>query len=185
LISNEPGFVIFFTGYSGAGKTTLAEALSDYFVNTLELPVEILDGDRVRELLCSDLGFSKEHRDLNIKRIGFVASLIARQGGIVLCAAIAPYDNARKEARNLVESYGGKFILVHVATSLKTCEHRDVKGLYAKARAGIIKEFTGISDPYEIPEDAELAFDTTYMSVDQCLNMLVAYLIDEGLLVSD
>jgi len=142
-------------------------------------PVTLLDGDIVRKNLSSELGFSKEHRDLNICRIGFVASEITKNGGIALCAPIAPYDNVRKQVKRMIEAVGG-FILIHVATPLEVCEQRDRKGLYAKARAGVIKEFTGISDPYEQPTDAELTIDTTTMSPEECVQQIILHLEKEG-----
>ena len=141
--------------------------------------VTLLDGDSVRRLLSSELGFSKEHRDLNIRRIGFVAAEITACGGIAICAAIAPYDCLRKELRTRVES-AGTFILVHVATPLSVCEQRDIKGLYAKARAGILPNFTGISDPYEKPADAELTIDASCGSVEDEVETIVSYLIQNG-----
>ncbi len=152
---HNQGFTVFFTGLSGAGKSTIANVL---LVKLLEIggrPVTLLDGDIVRKHLSSELGFSKEHRDVNIRRIGFVASEITKNGGIAICAPIAPYDAIRKEVRSMIAPLGG-FVLVHVDTPIEVCEMRDAKGLYARARAGIIKEFTGISDPYEAPEDAEV-----------------------------
>src|ERR1700758_3745769 len=146
---HKQGVTIFFTGLSGSGKSTIANVL---LVKLLEMggrPVTILDGDVVRKHLSSELGFSKEHRDINIRRIGYVASEITKNGGIAICAPIAPYDLTRKDVRAMVEA-GGGFILVHVSTSLEVCEARDRKGLYAKARAGALPEFTGISDPYEV-----------------------------------
>jgi sulfate adenylyltransferase len=169
------GFTVFFTGLSGAGKSCLANAL---LVKLLELggrPVTLLDGDIVRKHLSSELGFSKEHRDLNIRRIGFVASEVTKNGGIALCAPIAPYDETRKAVRAMVAPLGG-FVLVHVATPLDVCEARDRKGLYAKARSGIVKEFTGISDPYEAPQDAELTIDTSGISPDEGANQVLLYL---------
>jgi sulfate adenylyltransferase len=169
------GFTVFFTGLSGAGKSTIANA---FLVKLLEMggrPVTLLDGDIVRKNLSSELGFSREHRDLNILRIGFVASEITKNGGIAICAPIAPYDATRKQVREAVEEVGG-FVLVHVATPLEVCEDRDRKGLYAKARAGIIPEFTGISDPYEEPEDAELVIDTTDLEPDEAANQVMLYL---------
>src|SRR3712207_4902769 len=139
----KQGLTVFFTGLSGSGKSTIANGL---MVKLLELggrPVTMLDGDLVRKNLSSELGFSKEHRDINIRRIGYVASEITKNGGIAICAPIAPYDQTRKDVRSMIEE-GGGFILVHVATSLEECEARDRQGFYAKARAGIIKEFTGI-----------------------------------------
>ena len=168
------GFTVFFTGLSGSGKSTIANAL---LVKLLEMggrTVTMLDGDLVRKNLSSELGFSKEHRDLNIRRIGYVASEITKAGGIAICAPIAPYDNTRRHVRSLVESNGG-FVLVHVATSLEVCESRDRKGLYAKARAGLIPEFTGISDPYEEPTDAEVTIDTTALP-EEAANQIILYL---------
>ena len=151
-------------------------------VKLLELggrPVTLLDGDLVRKHLSSELGFSKEHRDINIRRIGFVASEITKNGGIAICAPIAPYDNIRKENRALIEK-GGGYILVHVSTPLEVCEQRDRKGLYAKARVGIVKEFTGISDPYEEPKDADLTIDTTDMTPEEAAHQVLLHLEREG-----
>src|SRR4051795_12336203 len=153
------GVTVFLTGLSGAGKSTISDAL----VASLEAegrPVTVLDGDVVRTHLSSELTFSREHRDLNIRRIGFVAGEVVKHGGTVVVAAIAPYEQAREEARALVEEHG-RFVLVHLSTPLEVCEQRDVKGLYAKARAGEIREFTGVSDPYEPPADPELVIDTS------------------------
>src|SRR3712207_75293 len=155
----RPGVTVFLTGLSGAGKSTIADAL----VAALEAdghPVTALDGDVVRTHLSSELSFSREHRDLNIRRIGFVAGEVVKHGGTVVVAAIAPYEAAREEARRLVEK-NGRFVLLHPATPLEVCEARDVKGLYAKARAGEIPEFTGVSDPYEPPARAEVTIDTS------------------------
>ena len=173
---SKQGVTIFFTGLSGSGKSTVANAL---LVKLLEMggrPVTLLDGDVVRKNLSSELGFSKEHRDLNIQRIGYVASEITKNGGIAICAPIAPYAAVRKLNRELIESTGGGYILVHISTPVEVCEQRDRKGLYAKARAGIIKEFTGISDPYEVPEDADLTIDTTDISPEEAANMVVLHL---------
>lgn len=156
---HQQGFTVFFTGLSGSGKSTIANAL---MVKLLELggrAVTLLDGDIIRKHLSSELGFSREHRNLNILRIGFVASEITRNGGIAICAPIAPYVATRRQVREMIAPFGG-FIEVHVATPLAVCEERDRKGLYAKARAGILKEFTGISDPYEAPEQPDLTLDT-------------------------
>jgi len=177
----EQGFTVFFTGLSGSGKSTIANAL---FVKFLELggrPVTLLDGDIVRKHLSSELGFSKAHRDLNIMRIGFVASEITKNGGIALCAPIAPYDAVRKEVRGMVQPSGG-FVLVHLSTPLEVCEERDRKGMYAKARAGILKEFTGISDPYEAPEDAEVTLDTSGLTPEQAADAVFDYLEEQGFL---
>jgi len=173
--------ILWLTGLSGSGKSTIANAL---FVKFLELggrPVTLLDGDIVRKHLSSELGFSKAHRDINIMRIGFVASEITKNGGIALCAPIAPYDALRKEVRGMIQPYGG-FVLVHLATPLEVCEQRDRKGMYAKARAGILKEFTGISDPYEVPEDAEITLDTTDLTPEQAADAVFDYLETQGFL---
>ncbi len=175
----KQGFTVFFTGLSGAGKSTLANVL---LVKLLEMggrPVTLLDGDIVRKNLSSELGFSKEHRDINIRRIGFVASEITKNGGIALCAPIAPYERVRREVRELIEP-GGGFILVHVCTPIGVCEDRDRKGLYAKARQGIIKEFTGISDPYEEPVEPELTIDTSDLSPDEAVQKIILHLEREG-----
>ena len=154
-----PGVTVFLTGLSGAGKSTVADALVAEL--TAEgRPVTVLDGDVVRTHLSSELSFSREDRDLNIRRIGFVAGEVVKHGGTVVVAAIAPYDDAREQARALVEEHG-RFLLVHLSTPLEVCEQRDVKGLYARARAGEIREFTGISDPYELPSRADLTIDTS------------------------
>jgi sulfate adenylyltransferase len=175
------GITIFFTGLSGAGKSTIVQVLHAKLMERGERTVTVLDGDLVRKTLSSELGFSRAHRDLNIHRIGFVASEVTRHGGIALCAPIAPYDAARKDVRAMIEPSGG-FVLVHVATAIDVCEQRDRKGLYAKARAGLIQEFTGISDPYEIPADPELTIDTAAMQPDQAAELIVRYLEREGFL---
>ena len=173
------GFTVFFTGLSGSGKSTIANALLVKFLELGGRPVTLLDGDLVRRNLSSELGFSKEHRDINIRRIGYVASEITKNGGIAVCAPIAPYDAVRKDVRATIEPLGG-FVLVHVDTPLEVCEQRDLKGLYAKARAGIIKEFTGISDPYEAPADAELAIDTTALTPDEAAQRIILHLEKVG-----
>ena len=173
------GFTVFFTGLSGSGKSTIANAL---MVKLLEMggrPVTLLDGDIVRTNLSSELGFSKEHRDINIRRIGFVASEITKNGGIAICAPIAPYRDTRDWVHELIDPVGG-FVLVHVSTPLEVCEQRDRKGLYAKARAGIIKEFTGISDPYEDPIAPDLAIDTTDVTPDEAANRVLLHLESMG-----
>jgi sulfate adenylyltransferase len=142
-------------------------------------PVTLLDGDLVRKHLSSELGFSKEHRDINIRRIGYVASEITKNGGIAICAPIAPYDATRKEIRAMIDPVGG-FILVHLSTSVDVCERRDRKGLYAKARAGILKEFTGISDPYEEPADAEVRINTAELSAAEAAQEIILHLEREG-----
>ena len=176
---HQQGFCMFFTGLSGAGKSTLANAL---MVKLMELGgrrVTLLDGDIVRKNLSSELGFSREHRDLNIRRIGYVASEIVKNGGIAICAPIAPYTATRRDVRDAIEEFGG-FIEVHVATSLEICEERDRKGLYAKARAGLIKEFTGISDPYEVPENAEMTIDTATLSPEEAAQRMLVKLESLG-----
>jgi sulfate adenylyltransferase len=175
----EQGLAVFFTGLSGAGKSTLARALSTRLREIGGRNVTLLDGDHVRKLLSSELGFSREHRDLNILRIGYVAAEVARHGGLAICAPIAPYEGTREEARRMIEEHGG-FLLVHVATPLEVCEARDRKGLYAKARAGIIKEFTGISDTYEAPSDADLTIDTTDLCPAEAVERIVSELAARG-----
>lgn len=156
---NERGFSIFFTGLSGSGKSTLANGLMVKLLEDGRRPVTLLDGDIVRTHLSSELGFSKEHRSINIQRIGYVASEITKNFGIAICAPIAPYQADRQAVRKMISHFGG-FIEVYVNTSLEVCERRDVKGLYAKARQGIVKEFTGISDPYEEPQNAEIVINS-------------------------
>jgi sulfate adenylyltransferase len=176
---HKQGVTIFFTGLSGSGKSTIANALVTKFLEMGGRPVTLLDGDLVRKNLSSELGFSKEHRDINIRRIGYVASEITKNGGIAICAPIAPYDATRKAVRAMIEAFGG-FILVHAATSIDVCEQRDRKGLYAKARAGIVKEFTGISDPYEAPTDAEVVIDTAELSPEEAAQTIILHLEREG-----
>jgi sulfate adenylyltransferase len=175
----KQGVTIFFTGLSGSGKSTIANVLLTKFLEVGGRPVTLLDGDLVRKHLSSELGFSKEHRDINIRRIGYVASEITKNGGIAICAPIAPYDATRKHVRQMIEPYGG-FILVHIATSVEVCEQRDRKGLYAKARAGILKEFTGISDPYEAPTDAEVTINTGELSPEEAAQEVILHLEREG-----
>jgi sulfate adenylyltransferase len=176
---HKQGFTVFFTGLSGSGKSTIANVLLTKFLEVGGRPVTILDGDMVRKNLSSELGFSKEHRDINIRRIGYVASEITKNGGIAICAPIAPYESVRSEVRSMIEPEGG-FILVHVATPIEVCEDRDRKGLYAKARAGIIKEFTGVSDPYETPTDADVVIDTGAMSAEEAAQQIILHLEREG-----
>jgi sulfate adenylyltransferase len=170
---------VLFTGLSGSGKSTIANALLSKFLEMGGRPVSLLDGDLVRKNLSSELGFSKEHRDINIRRIGYVASEITKNGGIAICAPIAPYDAVRKEVRSMIEPVGG-FILVHVATRVEICEQRDRKGLYAKARAGIIPEFTGVSDPYEEPADADVTIDTESTTPEEAAQQVLLHLEREG-----
>lgn len=175
------GFTIFFTGLPAAGKSTIADTLLGKLLKRTGRPVTLLDGDAVRKHLSSELGYSREHRDLNIRRIGYVAAEITKHGGGAICAAIAPYDVVRKEVRAMVTAYG-RFLLAYVATPLEICEARDPKGLYAKARAGIIQHFTGISDPYEIPQDAEVVIDTTVLTPPEAAEQILLRLEREGCL---
>jgi sulfate adenylyltransferase len=176
---HRQGFTVFFTGLSGAGKSAIANVLLIKFLEMGGRPVTLLDGDIVRKNLSSELGFSKEHRDINIRRIGFVAHEITKNGGIAICAPIAPYDRVRKEVRELVERAGG-FVLVHLATPLEICEQRDRKGLYAKARAGMVPAFTGISDPYEPPQDAEVVINTAELTPEEAAQEIILHLEREG-----
>jgi sulfate adenylyltransferase len=175
------GFTVFFTGLSGSGKSTVAKALAARLLEIGPRRVTLLDGDVVRRHLSSELTFSAEHRDLNIRRIGFVAGEVTRHGGVAVCAPIAPYDKTRKDVRAMVERTGG-FVLVHVATPVEVCEERDRKGLYARARAGDLPGFTGISDPYEAPTDAEVVIDTSTGSVDDAADVVLTYLRTTGYL---
>jgi sulfate adenylyltransferase len=178
---NRQGFTVFCTGLSGAGKSTIARALTVKLMEMGGRRVTLLDGDVVRRNLSSELGFSKEHRDINIRRIGYVASEISKHGGIAICAPIAPYRETRRAVRDMIEPWGG-FVEVHVSTSIEVCESRDRKGLYAKARAGLIPEFTGVSDPYETPENPELVIDTAQYSVEEAVARIVLKLEHEGYL---
>ena len=178
---DRQGFTVFFTGLSGAGKSTLARALAARLMEMGGRSVTLLDGDIVRRNLSSELGFNKAHRDINVRRIGFVASEITKNRGIAICAPIAPYRQTRRDVRAMIEAVGG-FIEIHVATPIETCESRDRKGLYAKARAGLIPEFTGVSDPYEIPETPELAIDTTGLGIDEAVQRILLKLEHEGYL---
>ncbi len=173
------GFTIFLTGLSGAGKSTIAKVLYSRFMEIGDRPVSLLDGDIVRRHLSSELTFSKEHRDINVRRIGFVASEITKNRGIAICAPIAPYEYTRREIRRIIEEYGG-FIEVHISTPLEECERRDRKGMYAKARAGLIKGFTGVDDPYETPENPELRIDTTHISPVEAAQEILLYLTKKG-----
>jgi len=176
---DKQGFTVFFTGLPSAGKSTIANVLLVKLMEMGFLPVTLLDGDIVRRHLSSELGFSREHRDINIRRIGFVASEITKNGGIAICAPIAPYESVREEVREMIAPRGG-FVLVHVSTPLSTCETRDRKGLYAKAREGVIKEYTGISDPYEAPRNADLTIDTSAMTPEDCADLVIEYLQKQG-----
>ena len=178
---DQQGFTVFFTGLSGSGKSTIANALMVKLMEMGGRPVTLLDGDVVRKHLSSELGFSKEHRDINIKRIGYVASEITKNGGIAICAPIAPYTATRRAVREMIEQYGA-FVEVHVATSIEECERRDRKGLYKLAREGKIKEFTGISDPYEEPATPELRVQTEGVDVDYAAQQVLLKLEQMGLI---
>ena len=177
----KQGFTIFFTGLSGAGKSTIANGLMARLLEETSKSVTLLDGDLVRQHLSSELGFSKEHRNINIQRIAYVASEITKHYGIAICAPIAPYKDQRSSARKLVESFG-KFIEVYVGTSFAVCEDRDVKGLYAKARQGLIKGFTGLDDPYEAPEKPDILVDGSSSDPSLEVEKIYQYLIKSNLI---
>jgi len=178
--SHPHGLVIFLTGLPGAGKSTLAQALAG-MLEQAGRAVTLLDGDEVRRLLSSELGYSRSHRDLNVLRIGYVATEVARHGGVAICAQIAPYAAARAEVRRRAGA-AGRFLLVHVSTPLEVCERRDPKHHYAKARAGLLPGFTGVSDPYEAPDDAEVVIDTQNCTPLEGAETIVARLRDDRLL---
>ena len=178
----EQGVTLFFTGLSGSGKSTLAKIMYGKFVEEGRRSVTLLDGDVVRRHLSSELGFSKSDRDLNVRRIGFVASEITKNGGVAICAPIAPYAATRRDVREMVEAAHGAMIEIHVSTPLEVCEARDRKGLYAKARKGVIPEFTGISDPYEEPEEPEIRIDTTDLTPMQAAQEIYLHLLAKGYL---
>ncbi|MAM98839.1 MAG: adenylyltransferase [Candidatus Marinimicrobia bacterium] len=173
------GLTLFFTGLSGSGKSTIANGLMVKLKEYEKRAITLLDGDIVRTHLSSELGFSKEHRDLNITRIGFVASEITKNGGIAICAPIAPYEQSRETNRQLISNYGN-YIEIHISTPLETCERRDTKGLYAMARQGKIKGFTGIDDPYETPKNPSLEIDTTDITEEEAIQKVILYLEKEG-----
>jgi len=175
----KQGFTVFLTGLSGAGKSTVAKVLFSRFLEIGDRPVTLLDGDIVRRNLSSNLKFTKEDRDINVRRIGFVASEITKNRGIAICAPIAPYESTRSEIRSTIESYGG-FIEVHVSTPIETCEKRDRKGMYAKARAGLIKGFTGVDDPYEIPASPEVSINTTDITPNEAAQEILLFLGQKG-----
>ena len=176
---HQQGFTIFFTGLSGAGKSTIANALLVKLLENGGRRVTLLDGDIVRKNLSSELGFSKEHRNLNILRIGFVAAEITKNGGIAICAPIAPYRETRRQVRETIEAAGG-FIEIYVSTPISVCEKRDRKGLYAKARVGLIKGFTGIDDPYEEPDHPEVTVDTRELSPELAAHRIFVKLESMG-----
>lgn len=174
--STREGLVLFFTGLSGSGKSTIARAVRNALLEQYERPVSLLDGDVVRRNLSAGLGFSREDRETNIRRIGWVAATIAHHGGVAICSPIAPYEATRRQVRETVEEQGGRFLLIHVATPAAVCEQRDRKGLYAKARAGIIPDFTGVSAPYEEPTDADLVMDTATITIDEGMSRVLGLL---------
>lgn len=173
-VESSRGITVFFTGLSASGKSTLAKAVAEWLEGLGRL-VSVLDGDYMRQYLFSDLGFSKKDRDCNVRRVGFVAAEITKHKGIAICSLIAPYDAVRKEVRSLVEEVGD-FVLIYLSTALDVCESRDPKGLYARARGGEILHFTGVSDPYELPRDAELVIDTDRFTVSESLLLIQDYL---------
>ncbi len=175
----KQGFTVFCTGLSGAGKSTIANILYSKFLEIGTRPVTLLDGDIVRRNLSSELNFSKEHRDINVKRIGFVAAEITKNRGIAICAPIAPYENTRNKIRKSIEAHGG-FFEVHVSTPITECEKRDRKGMYAKARAGLLKGFTGVDDPYEDPSNPELVIDTTNLTPDEAAQEVLLHISQKG-----
>ena len=179
--SARRGFTLFMTGLSGAGKSTISERLAQAIQNDYQRPTTILDGDIVREMLSSGLTFSRADRELNIRRIGYVAGEVTKHGGICICAAIAPFRTARAEVRARITPLGG-FYEVYVATPLAVCETRDPKGLYKKARRGEIKGFTGIDDPFEVPESPSIAIDTSKTAIDEAVRKILALPLADGLL---
>ncbi len=177
---HKRGLTVFFTGLSGSGKSTLANGLVIKLMEEGSRPVSLLDGDIVRTNLSSELGFSKEHRSINVRRIGYVASEITKNGGIAICAPIAPYISDRTYNKDIITKYGGVYIEVYVSTSLEKCEERDVKGLYKKAREGIISEFTGISDPYEIPINPDITINSSKISPEKLVNEIYLKIVEMG-----
>lgn len=176
------GAVVFFTGLSGSGKSTLAQALCNHLIETGGRSVTLLDGDQVRRNLSSGLSFSREDRERNIERIAWVAAEVARHGGMAVCCPIAPFDRTRKLARQMAEEGGAAFVLVHVDTPIEVCAQRDRKGLYARAKRGEIPDFTGISSPYEVPEDADLRIDSSTDKPRETVGILLDFLISRGIL---
>lgn len=174
------GLVVFFTGFSGSGKSTIARGLADSLRESGERTITLLDGDVVRRELSAGLGFSKADRDRNVRRIGWVAAEVGRHHGMAIACPIAPYESARAASRRMAMEAGAGFLLVHVNTPLEVCERRDRKGLYARARAGQLRGMTGIDDPYEVPTDAEMTLDTTMMTVVEAIDVVLAFLVENG-----
>src|SRR5689334_4628736 len=179
--SARGGAAILITGYPAAGKTTLARALSTQIERKFSRPVSLLDGDEVRRVLSSELGYTREHRQLNCLRHAYIAAEACRHGGLAVCAMIAPYAADRDEMRQMVTKFGS-FVEVHLATPLVVCEQRDPKGLYARARAGKLTHMTGVDDPYEAPQKPELALDGSRLTVDELVEKIVSYLKKKRLL---
>lgn len=179
---HRQGFTVFFCGLSGSGKSTIARALYATLLDVADRRLTLLDGDVIRKFLSPELGFSKQDRDANIRRIGFIAAEITKHGGVAICAAIAPYAGARREARERVQAVGG-FTLVYLSTPLSVCEARDIKGLYAHARSGALPGFTGVSDPFEPAADAAVTIDTATIGVDESVELILMHLKREGYLV--
>lgn len=176
-----PGFTVFLTGLPGSGKSTLAQRLVKVIARDYGRPVTVLDGDVVREMISSGLSFSRADRELNIRRVGYVAGEVTRHGGICICAVIAPYRDSRQDARTRISALG-QFFEVHVSTPLSVCEKRDPKGLYARARRGEIRGFTGVDDPFETPEQPDVSVDTSQLTVDECAERVLQLPQRAGLL---
>ena len=176
------GVAILLTGLPGAGKTTLARALAQYVGQSSPRAVTLLDGDEVRRVLSSELGYSREHRRINVLRHGYIAAELCRHGALVLCALIAPYAADRAEMRRMISAHG-QFIEIHLSTPLAVCEQRDPKGLYARARAGQLAHMTGVDDPYESPQHPELALDTSTLDVPHAVTRVIACLERAGVLI--
>jgi sulfate adenylyltransferase len=183
-INKKKGFVVFLTGLSGAGKSTLATYLKENLAESTDRYIANLDGDIIRQVISSELGYTKEDRILNIQRISFIASEIAKAGGIVICSAIAPYRESRLDAREFMKKNEVDFIEVYVSTSIEVCAERDIKGLYKKAKAGLLKNFTGVNDIYEPPENPDVTIDTSKTSVSSGVELICNYIAKQKCLVT-